>query len=105
MDYGWNIVCDTQIWNIITDSRHLSPGLTAGGSDGSFARALFIMSMNPIERKLLLCLVLHLYTEDCREDTSANNVAAQKSHELKCNPRDILLSARLAEDSCGICHD
>ena len=56
------------------------------------------MSMNPIERKLLLCLILHLFSEDCSDDTIANNVAAQRSHDPRCNPRDILLTTGLAAE-------
>ena len=50
---------------------YLSPGLTAGGSDGSFAIALFIMSMNPMERTLLVSLLAALLFGGRNEITAA----------------------------------
>ena len=51
---------------------NLNPGLTAGGNDGSFAIALFRISINPMERMLFVCLRVILLIVGRNEITVAS---------------------------------
>ena len=62
-----------------------------------------MISMNPIERKLLLCLVPYFVTGDFNEITIANTATAQSNHFPKFKPRDMLMNASSTEESCRIC--
>ena len=58
---------------------NLSPGLTAGGSDGSFAIALFRISINPMERTLFVFLrVILLFVE-------RNEITAVSATSMRIN--------------------